>query len=145
MTTISAHQQAMTEANLSITEPAAAAVVAMNKPMKAAQAMKAMRNAKKKGVSKVAKGRFAKHLVFKGKKEKTVSGLTKDDIVRNKAGKLVSRKKSALGKKLDRVKAWRESFMKARAVMGVRGFVAMNGQTAQGKALYAKTRSFYSP
>merc|ERR1719305_333399 len=129
-----------------MTEPAAAAVVAMNKPMKvAAQAMKAMRNAKKKRVSKVAKGRLAKSLVFKGKREKTVSGLTKDDIVLNKAGKLVSRKKSALGKQFDRVKGWRESFMKARAVMGVCGFVAMNGQTAQGKALYAKTRSFYSP
>merc|ERR1712118_291811 len=116
---------------------------AVNKPMKTAQAMKAMRNAKKKRVSKVTKGRFAKNLVFKGKKEKTVSGLTKEYIVRNKAGKLVSRKKSTLGKKFDRVKGWRESFMKARAVMGVRGFVAMNGQTAQGKALYAKTRSFY--
>ena len=141
---IGAEQQVTTQ-NLPMTEPDAAGVVAMNKPMKVAQAMKAMRNAKKKRVSKVAKGRFAKHLVFKGKKEKTVSGLTKDDIVRNKAGKLVSWKKSALGKKLDRVKAWRESFMKARAVMGVPDFVAMNGQTAQGKALYAKTRSFYAP
>ena len=112
--------------------------------VKAMKTMKAVRT-KKKRVSKVAKGRLAKSLVFKGKREKTVSGLTKDDIVLNKAGKLVSRKKSALGKKFDRVKGWRESFMKARAVMGVRGFVAMNGQTAQGKALYAKTRSFYSP
>merc|ERR1719335_300372 len=141
---IGAEQQATTQ-NLPMTEPAAAGVMAVNKPMKTAQAMKAMRNAKKKRVSKVAKGRFAKNLVFKGKKEKTVSGLTKEDIVQNKAGKLVSWKKSALGKKFDRVKGWRESFMKARAVMGVRGFVAMNGQTAQGKALYAKTRSFYSP
>merc|ERR1719439_147213 len=98
-----------------------------------------------KRVSKIAKGKLAKYLVFKGTKEKTKSGLTKDDLVRNKAGRIVSRKKSALGKKFDRVKGWRESFMKARAVMGVRGFVAMNGQTAQGKALYAKTRSFYSP
>merc|ERR550514_1398760 len=106
--------------------------------------MKSVR-ARKKRVSKVAKGRLAKYLVFKGKRAKTVSGLTKDDFVRNKGGKLVSRKKSALGKKFDRVKGWREAFMKARAVMGTRGFVAMNGQTAQGKALYAKTRSFYSP
>ena len=42
------------------------------------------------------------------------------------------------------MRGWREAVMKARAVMGMRGFVAMNGQTAQGKALYAKTRSFYS-
>merc|ERR1719178_567586 len=113
---------------------------------KAMPAMKAMKSiqARKKRVSKVAKGRLAKYLVVKGTKEKTVSGLTKDDFVRNKAGKLVSRKKSALGKKFDRVRGWREAVMKARAVMGMRGFVAMNGQTAQGKALYAKTRSFYS-
>merc|ERR1712205_228294 len=72
---------------------------------------------------------------MKRTKEKTASGLRKDDLVRNNAGKLVSRKKSALGKKLDRVRAWREAFMKARAVMGTRGFVAVNGHTAQGKAL----------
>merc|ERR1719378_1661668 len=97
--------------------------------MKAMKAMRAMKA--KKRVSKIAKGKLAKYLVFKGTKEKTKSGLTKEDLVRNKAGKIVSRKKSALGKKFDRVK-------------GMTGFVAMNGATAQGKALYAKTRSFYS-
>merc|ERR1719378_396528 len=110
--------------------------------MKAMKAMRAMKA--KKRVSKIAKGKLARYLVFKGTKEKTKSGLTKEDLVRNKAGRIVSRKKSALGKKFDRVKTWRESVMKARAVMGMTGFVAMNGQTAQGKALYAKTRSFYS-
>merc|ERR1719163_545079 len=107
-----------------------------------AKAMKAMKAMKR--VSKIAKGRMARYLVFKGTKEKTTSGLRKDDLVRNKAGKIVSRKKSALGKKFDRVKTWREAVMKARAVMGMAGFVAMNGQTAQGKALYAKTKSFHS-
>merc|ERR1711959_367540 len=114
------------------------------KAIKATKAMKSVR-AKKKRVSKVAKGRLAKYLVVKGTKDKTASGLTKDDFVRNKAGKLVSRKKSALGKKFGRVKGWREAVMKARAVMGMRGFVAMNGRTAQGKALYANTKSFSSP
>merc|ERR1719163_893089 len=107
-----------------------------------AKAMKAMKAMKR--VSKIAKGRMARYLVFKGTKEKTLSGMTKEDLVKNKAGKIVSRKKSALGKKFDRVKSWREAVMKARALMGMTGFVAMNGQTAQGKALYAKTRSFYS-
>merc|ERR1712093_504655 len=78
-----------------------------------------MKKAKKR-VSKIAKGRLARYLVFKGTKEKTQSGLTKDDLVRSKSGKIVSRKKSALGKKFDRVKGWRESVMKARAVMGIR-------------------------
>ena len=122
----------------------AAVTTATNTP-KAMKAMKKGMQAKKKRVSKVAKGKRAKYLVFKGTKERTVSGLTKEDIVRSKSGKLVSRKKSALGKKFDRVKGWREAVMKARAVMGMRGFVAMNGRTAHGKALYAKTKSFYSP
>merc|ERR1711881_629786 len=91
-----------------------------------AKAMKA-----KKRVSKIAKGRFAKWMVFKGKKEKTSTGLTANDLVKNSVGKIVSKKKSALGKKFDRVRGWREAYMKARVMMGVRGFIALNGQTVQ--------------
>merc|ERR1719473_829864 len=98
----------------------------------------------KKRVSKIAKGKRAKWMVFKGAKEKTSTGLTANDLVKNSAGRIVSKKKSALGKKYDRVRPWRESYMEARAVMGVEGFVAINGQTALGKAMYAKTRSFYA-
>merc|ERR1712224_204573 len=38
--------------------------------------MKAMKAMKKKTVSKIAKGRMAKVLVFRGTKEKTVGGMT---------------------------------------------------------------------
>merc|ERR1711907_685313 len=72
-----------------------AAMKAM-KVMKEKEAMKAM---KKKSVSKVAKGVMAKAMVLRGSKAKTVGGLTAKDLTKNKFGKIVSKKKSALGKK----------------------------------------------
>merc|ERR1712193_574276 len=68
------------------------------KAMKAMAAMKAMR-AKKKTVSKIAKGSHAKSVVFRGTKAKTTGGLTKSDLVKNKNGKIVSKKSLAHGKK----------------------------------------------
>merc|ERR1712124_233539 len=58
----------------------------MGKAMKAMAAMKAMKAMKKKSVSKIAKGSHAKSVVFRGTKEKTVGGLTKSDLIRNKHG-----------------------------------------------------------
>ena len=49
--------------------------------MKAMKAMKAMRAMKKKAGSKIAKGKKAKKLVFRGIKEKTYTGLTKNDLI----------------------------------------------------------------
>merc|ERR1739847_214888 len=69
------------------------------KAMKAMAAMKAMRAMKKKTVSKIAKGRFAKVLVFRGTKVKTVGGLTSEMLIKNKRGKVVSKRKSAAGKR----------------------------------------------
>merc|ERR1712107_881392 len=62
-----------------------------------AKAMKRVMKAKK--VSKVAKGKRARASVLSGKKEKTMSGLTKDALKKNKAGKIVSKKASAASKK----------------------------------------------
>merc|ERR550514_2484205 len=68
------------------------------KAMKAVKAMKAMKakaavmkKAMKKAmkVSTIAKGKRAKSSVFKGTKAKTSGGLSKDDLTRNKAGKVV--------------------------------------------------------
>merc|ERR1711959_186895 len=66
---------------------------------KAMAAMKAMRAMKKKTVSKIAKGKFAKSVVFRGTKAKTLSGLTKSDLIKNKRGKIVTKKQVAAGKK----------------------------------------------
>merc|ERR1712188_301547 len=68
-----------------------AAMKAM-KAMKAMAAMKAMKAMKK---SKIAMGKRAKSSVFRGTKVKTVGGLTKSDLMKNKSGKVVSKKASA--------------------------------------------------
>merc|ERR1719335_2045070 len=97
---------------------------------------------KKKKTSKIARGRFAKVLVFRGSKEKTVGGLTKDSLMRNKRGKVVSKKANAHGKRIYKnVETWTEAFMQAREMLRVEGFHAINGKTLQGKALYYKTKA----
>merc|ERR1719197_2064316 len=102
--------------------------------------MKAM---KKKSVSKIAKGRFAKALVYRGSKVKTTGGLTADKLMKNRRGKIVSKRKSAAGKRAyGNIKQWTEAFMAARKALHVQGFHAVNGKSLQGKALYFKTKSF---
>merc|ERR1712046_214139 len=61
-----------------------------------AKAMKAM---KKKKAMKKLKSFTQKRYAFAGKLAKTASGLTKADLVKNKHGKVVSKKKSAFGLK----------------------------------------------
>ena len=60
----------------------------------------------KKSKSKIVKSKLtpgrAKALVWRGKLKKTPSGLTKKDLVKNKYGKIVSRKKHSLGKRMTR-------------------------------------------
>merc|ERR1719191_1126441 len=110
------------------------------KAMKAMAAMKAMRAMKKKSVSKIAKGRFAKSVVFRGSKAKTVGGLSKTDLVKNKNGRIVSKKKLAAGKKAySNIKGWTVAVQKARKALGVKGFVAIK----KGSALYKKAKELY--
>ena len=54
----------------------------------------------KKNIKRKLSARLAKRWVWSGKIKKTPSGLTKKDLVKNKHGKIVSRKKHSLGKKL---------------------------------------------
>ena len=101
-----------------------------------AKAMKAM-----KRVSKFAKGRYAKSVVFRGTKTSTVGGLTKASLMRNKNGKIVSKKASANGKKAyARIKGWTVAVTKARKALGVKGFLAVK----KGTPLYKKAKEFYS-
>merc|ERR1711896_124007 len=77
-----------------------AAKKAVKKAKKAKKkAKKAAKKPKKKRVSKIAKGRMAYSMLLKGKKEKTVGGLTAKDLTKNKYGKVVSKKASAKAKK----------------------------------------------
>merc|ERR1711904_483646 len=105
------------------------------KAMKAMKVMKkkaAMKAMKKKSVSKIAKGRCAKSMVLRGSKAKTVGGLTAKDLYKNKNGKIVSKKKSALGKK----SPWIQAVQKARKALKITGFSAIK----KGTPLYAKAK-----
>merc|ERR1719310_3413 len=115
------------------------------KTMKAGmKSMKVMKSMKKR-VTKVAHGRMAKAQVLKGKKEKTAGGLTKDGLMKNKRGKIVSKRKSASGKRsYKRIESWVESVVGARKALNVTGFVAINGSSLQGKALYVKSKALYT-
>merc|ERR1719231_1824101 len=111
------------------------------KAMKAMAAMKAMKAMKKKTVSKIAKGKMAKSVVFRGSKAKTVGGLTKNDLVQNMRGKIVSKKLLAHGKKAyANIKGWTTAVQKARKALNVKGFVAVK----KGSPLYNKAKEFFN-
>merc|ERR1712066_407725 len=116
----------------------------MKAAMKAMKATKAMKAMKKKKVSVIAKGKRAKSAVFSGRKAKTMSGLTKDSLTKNKSGKIVSKKRSAHSKRVfasSGIKKWADAVKAARKALGLTGFVAIGGKSAAGKALYAKAKS----
>merc|ERR1711881_294080 len=100
---------------------------------------KAAKKKKKKAkkVSKIAKGKMKKVMVFKGKKEKTTGGLKKSDLIKGYKGKIVSKKASAASKK--KLGGWLAAVAKARKALGTKGFVAIK----KGSALYTKAKSFY--
>merc|ERR1719451_68536 len=95
--------------------------------MKKSGAMKAMKRVMKaKKVSKVAKGKRARSAVFRGSKERTVGGMTKDKLTKNRLGRVVSKKASARAKRAyagSAIKKWAEAVK------------------AAGKALYAKAKT----
>jgi len=88
-----------------------------------------------KKVSKTGK----KWQVLKGTREKTVGGLKKSDLKKNKYGKVVSAKAS----KRSSQSKWILACARARRALGVKGFQAVGGSSAAGKALLSKARSFY--
>merc|ERR1719221_734889 len=110
----------------------------MKKVVKGAMKMKAM---KAKRVSVVAKGKRARAAVFSGRKEKTTSGLTASKLMRNSRGKIVSKSRSAFAKSryAKGLGLW------ISAVVGAsKAFAAINGKTAEGKAIYAKAKELYN-
>merc|ERR1712138_230111 len=105
-------------------------------------AIKAIRALNKNALINIAKGKRARAVVFHGTKEKTYTGLTKGDLIKNARGKIVSKKASALAKKryATSVKGWIVAVQKARKALGVKGFVAIK----KGSALYKKAKELYS-
>merc|ERR1719253_1460966 len=114
----------------------------------AMKSMKKMKMAKKSGMKRkmamkksvVAKGRGAMARVFSGKKEKTSGGLKKAALMKNKRGKVVSKKAHAAGVKNGKsIVKWAHAFKAARKALGVKGFRACK----KGSALYKKTMELY--
>merc|ERR1711976_345135 len=97
------------------------------------KAMKAMKEMK-------AKVRGKKSQVLKGTRTKTMGGLTKEKLMKNKRGKVVSRKASQRAKN----SPWMKACAAARKALGITGFAVVGGKTPEGKALYAKAKSLYN-
>ena len=130
---------ALSAPHLALTSCPLPEAMAAMKAMKAAKAMKAM---KAKRISKIAKGKLSKAMVFRGSKERTVSGLNKAALLKNKRGKVVSKKQNAAGKRAYKhIQSWTNAVKAARKELKVRGFVAVNGKTQQGKAIYVKAKA----
>jgi len=109
------------------------------KPKKAMKAKKAMKKPSKK-VSTIAKGKRARAAVFAGKKTKTKTGLKKSDLMKNKEGKTVTKKQSALGKRnFKNVAKWISACKQARDELGITGFAAVK----KGTPLYEKAKELY--
>ena len=82
--------------------------------------------------------------VWRGTRLQTSGGLRKSDLIKNKRGKIVSKKASANGKKAyKRIAGWNAAVAKARTALGIKGFCAVNGKKGKGKELYAKAKSLY--
>merc|ERR1719162_2191948 len=108
------------------------------KVMKKAEAMKAMK------VSMVARGKLARSAVLKGKKTKTVSGLTAASLMKNKRGKVVSKSASARAKKsyaTSALKRWADAVKQARKELKITGFCPTGGSTQEGKRLYSMVKT----
>merc|ERR1711879_171962 len=107
---------------------------------KAAMKRKAMK------VSKIAAGPRAKANVFAGYKVKTAGGLAKGDLIKNKRGKIVSKKAAAAGKKryAASLAQWTKACQQAKKALNITGFAVIGGTTPQGKAIYAKAKAIYA-
>jgi len=117
--------------------------MALARPMKVAEkAMKRAKAAAPKRGSKIARGRMAKAMVLRGSKEKTAGGLKREDLMRNKRNRVVSKRASAAGMRaFKQIEAWVDSVVEARRALHMTGFVAINGKSLQGKALYVKCKA----
>ena len=102
------------------------------KAMKAMAAMKAMKAMKKKPIS----AKLARRHAFAGKITKTKTGLTKSDLVKNKSGRVVSKKASLRGKR----SPWIAAVQKARAALKIKGFAVVK----KGTPLYKKAKELYA-
>merc|ERR1712050_551617 len=81
--------------------------------------------------------------VFRGTRQKVrTTGQTKDDLMKNKRGRIVSKKANAAGKrtfKRNGLGKWNKAFMQARKNLGLSRFVACK----KGTAFYKEAMRLY--
>jgi len=79
--------------------------------------------------------------VWNGTKLYTSGGLMKKDLVKNKQGLIVSKKRNKLGQKKwsKGLKKWCAAVEQARKEMGIEGFMAIK----KGTPYYKKARAIY--
>merc|ERR1712070_194683 len=100
-----------------------------------------MKVMKAKKISVIAKGKNRKSVVLRGTKEKTDTGLKKSDLMKNKKGRVVTKKQHAAGKKAFKlIKGWLDACLKAKKELGLKGFVPIK----KGSALYKKAKEIYT-
>ena len=79
--------------------------------------------------------------VWRGTRQKTKSGHEKALLMKNKNGKIVTKKSHAAGKRaFKNIRGWTQAVSKARKALGITGFCAVK----KGTALYKKAREFYN-
>lgn len=94
---------------------------------------------KMKGGRKAKKKTAAKKVKFhRVRKDGSKGGLPKEKLTKSKSGKVVSKKKQALGKK----NPWMKAVAKARRELKIKGFVILN-RGAEGKKLYNLAKKYH--
>merc|ERR1712019_213405 len=90
-----------------------------------------------------AKGKNARSVVFRGGKAKTATGMTKDKLIKNKNGRIVSKAQSTRAKRNwanSGLKKWADAVKAARKALNLTGFVAIGGKSATGKCSTPRPR-----
>merc|ERR1711972_522673 len=87
----------------------------------------------------------ARRDVLKGKRAATSGGLTSADLMVNKRGRIVSKKRAEAGRSLyaKYLHKWTNAVMKAREQLGLTGFVPIGGRTQDGQQLHKRAARLY--
>merc|ERR1711972_487639 len=111
---------------------------AMKSVMKKSTAMKTVMRTRRR--DNIARGRYRFAMVVKGTRSRTSGGLRKVDIMKNKVGRLVSKKRSLHGRKqYGNISLWIESTTAARRELGISGWFNVK----RGTALYARAKELH--
>ena len=84
--------------------------------------------------------RGSRRQVWNGSRHHTNSGHNKAHLMKNRNGKVVTKKSHAAGRRAYKnIRGWTQAVSKARKALGITGFCAVK----KGTPLYKKAREFY--